>query len=48
MPPLDFCFSDLKGDLYPSIGLRTLGEVVRANFGREEFRFDIDHFAAVS
>lgn len=42
-----FCFADLKGPLYPSVGLRTPGEVVKVNFGGSEFRFDIDHFTSV-
>ncbi|KAI8817776.1 concanavalin A-like lectin/glucanase domain-containing protein [Fimicolochytrium jonesii] len=31
----------LEGNLYPSIGLRTPGEVVEANFGQNKFEFDI-------
>ncbi|PPQ98885.1 hypothetical protein CVT24_003516 [Panaeolus cyanescens] len=30
-------------DLYPSIGLLRHGEVIRANFGQDPFKFDIDH-----
>ncbi|KAF8530934.1 hypothetical protein JB92DRAFT_2854373 [Gautieria morchelliformis] len=30
------------GDLYPTVGLRTPGEAIRANFGHEPFMFDID------
>ncbi|KAI9025698.1 hypothetical protein DFJ74DRAFT_705193 [Hyaloraphidium curvatum] len=30
--------------LYPSVGLRTPGEVVEANFGHRPFRFDIDGY----
>ena len=30
------------GDLYPTVGLRTPGEAIRANFGHEPFTFDID------
>lgn len=30
--------------LYPSVGLRTPGEIVRGNFGQRPFRYDIDHF----
>ncbi|KAI9103242.1 concanavalin A-like lectin/glucanase domain-containing protein [Phlyctochytrium arcticum] len=34
-----------KGDnLYPSVGMRTPGEIVEANFGATKFKFDIDHF----
>ncbi|KAJ3300480.1 hypothetical protein HK104_000065 [Borealophlyctis nickersoniae] len=29
--------------LYPSIGLRTPGEIVEANFGQKKFVFDIEH-----
>ncbi|KAF8584921.1 SPRY-domain-containing protein [Ramaria rubella] len=29
-------------DLYPTVGLRTPGEAIRANFGHESFMFDID------
>jgi hypothetical protein len=32
------------GPLFPSIGLRTIGEHVRVNFGAEPFVFDIDHY----
>ncbi|KAL8293671.1 hypothetical protein RQP46_000372 [Phenoliferia psychrophenolica] len=39
---LGYAFSNLHGKLYPSVGLRTSGEVVRANFGSEPFVFDID------
>ncbi|KAF7319872.1 Ran-binding protein [Mycena kentingensis (nom. inval.)] len=31
-------------DLYPSIGLRHAGEAVRANFGQDPFRFDIEYY----
>lgn len=34
-------FRDLKGDLYPSVGLRTPKERILANFGQQPFRFDI-------
>lgn len=30
-------------DLYPSVGLRYPGESIRANFGHEPFKFDIDY-----
>ncbi|KAJ3167057.1 hypothetical protein HDU88_002394 [Geranomyces variabilis] len=35
----------IKGDagLFPSVGLRTPGEIVESNFGQSEFKFDIDH-----
>ncbi|KAG8688927.1 hypothetical protein FRC09_012660, partial [Ceratobasidium sp. 395] len=34
-------FRDLRGELYPSVGLRTPKERVLANFGQQPFRFDI-------
>ncbi|CAE6463310.1 unnamed protein product [Rhizoctonia solani] len=34
-------FGNLKGELYPSVGLRTPKERVLANFGQDPFRFDI-------
>ncbi|KAK4052488.1 hypothetical protein OIV83_002290 [Microbotryomycetes sp. JL201] len=39
---LGYAFANLHGDLYPSVGLRTPGEVVKVNFGHEPFKFDID------
>ncbi|KAM0753364.1 competence/damage-inducible protein CinA [Meredithblackwellia eburnea MCA 4105] len=39
---LGYAFSNLTGKLYPSVGLRTAGEMVRANFGSEPFVFPID------
>ncbi|KAI9009622.1 concanavalin A-like lectin/glucanase domain-containing protein [Gaertneriomyces semiglobifer] len=30
--------------LFPSIGLRTPGEIVEANFGQHRFKFDIEHY----
>ncbi|KAF8887755.1 hypothetical protein BD779DRAFT_1440522 [Infundibulicybe gibba] len=30
-------------DLYPSVGLRYTGEIIRVNFGHEPFKFDIDY-----
>jgi Ran-binding protein 9/10 len=39
-------FDNLEGQLYPSVGMRTPGEVVRANFGQAPFRFDIESFVA--
>lgn len=41
---LGVAFTGLSGALYPSIGLRTIGEQVRVNFGAEPFVFDIDHY----
>ncbi|GAA6060229.1 hypothetical protein JCM10212_003469 [Sporobolomyces blumeae] len=39
---LGYAFSNLSGDLYPTIGLRTPNESVRVNFGQEPFKFDIE------
>ncbi|KAI8922040.1 ran-binding protein 9-like protein [Powellomyces hirtus] len=33
----------LDGGLFPSVGLRTPGEIVEANFGQHRFQFDIEH-----
>ncbi|KAI5477184.1 Ran-binding protein [Pseudohyphozyma bogoriensis] len=33
---------DVYGKLYPSVGLRTPGEIIRANFGSEPFKYDIE------
>lgn len=41
---LGIAFTGLSGDLYPSIGLKTLGEQVRVNFGAQPFVFDIDYY----
>eukprot|EP00127_Corallochytrium_limacisporum_P002705 Clim_evm14s136 gene=Clim_evmTU14s136 len=38
---LGICFQDLKPNLYPTVGLRTPGEVVEANFGQKPFEYDI-------
>jgi hypothetical protein len=45
-----YAFDDLAGygHLYPSVGLKTPGEVVKANFGQQPFKFDIDGFVLVS
>ncbi|KAG0325476.1 hypothetical protein BGZ99_000606 [Dissophora globulifera] len=37
-------FRDLKGPLYPTVGMRTTGEIVEANFGQQGFIFDIDEY----
>lgn len=42
---LDYVFENIGPtvpDLYPSVGLRTQGEGIRANFGHEPFKYDID------
>lgn len=41
---LGVAFTGLTGDLYPSVGLKTVGEQVRVNFGTMPFVFDIDYF----
>lgn len=41
---LGVAFTGLTGDLYPSIGLKTIGEQVRVNFGAQPFVFDIDYY----
>ncbi|KAG9287359.1 hypothetical protein G9A89_023731 [Geosiphon pyriformis] len=41
---LGIAFRDLKGVLYPSIGLRTPGEKILVNFGQREFKFAIEHY----
>ncbi|KAF3761103.1 hypothetical protein M406DRAFT_12357, partial [Cryphonectria parasitica EP155] len=35
-------FKEVKGKLYPSVGLKKTGEHVRVNFGQTRFVFDID------
>ncbi|GJJ71317.1 Ran-binding protein 9/10 [Entomortierella parvispora] len=39
---LGVAFRDLKGTLYPTVGMRTTGEILEANFGQREFVFDIE------
>lgn len=41
---LGTAFRDLKGTLYPAVGLRTAGEHVRVNFGARPFVFDVEHY----
>lgn len=41
---LGVAFTGLTGDLYPSIGLKTIGEQVRVNFGAQPFVFDIEYY----
>ncbi|KAG0345116.1 Ran-binding protein 10 [Podila humilis] len=41
---LGTAFRDLKGPLYPTVGMRTVGEIIEANFGQQEFLFDIDEY----
>ncbi|GAA5893581.1 hypothetical protein JCM6882_007855 [Rhodosporidiobolus microsporus] len=39
---LGYAFCNLRGKLYPTVGLRTPNESVRVNFGADPFRFDIE------
>ncbi|KAK7698709.1 hypothetical protein SLS64_012320 [Diaporthe eres] len=39
---LGIAFREVKGKLYPSVGLKKTGEHVRVNFGQTPFMFDID------
>ncbi|RIA98129.1 concanavalin A-like lectin/glucanase domain-containing protein [Glomus cerebriforme] len=41
---LGIAFRDLKGELYPSIGLRTQGESIEVNFGNRSFKYAIEHY----
>ena len=41
-------FTNVRNHLYPTVGLRTQGEVVEANFGQSAFLFDIDGYVKVS
>ncbi|KAI1453529.1 SPRY domain-containing protein [Annulohypoxylon moriforme] len=36
-------FRDIKGEIYPTIGMKKAGEHIRVNFGQTKFVFDIDH-----
>ncbi|KAL1245133.1 Ran-binding protein [Trichinella spiralis] len=38
---LGIAFTDLPGELYPTVGLQTPGEVVEVNFGQQPFEYDI-------
>ena len=40
-------FRDLRGSLYPTVGMRTAGEIVEANFGQRDFVFDIESYVKV-
>lgn len=35
-------FKDIKGDIYPTVGMKRAGEHIRVNFGQTKFVFDID------
>ncbi|KAG0284746.1 hypothetical protein BGZ96_010904 [Linnemannia gamsii] len=41
---LGVAFRNLKGPLYPTVGMRTSGEIVEANFGQREFIFNIEEY----
>jgi hypothetical protein len=41
--PLGIAFQDVRGVLYPCIGMKS-GESVQTNFGNDEFRFDIEKY----
>mgnify|MGYP001226928003 CR=1 FL=1 len=41
-------FRDVKGVFYPTVGMRTPGEVMLANFGQRPFRFDIEAYVKVA
>ncbi|XP_037085416.1 ran-binding protein 9-like [Pollicipes pollicipes] len=39
---LGIAFTDLRPDLYPTVGLQTPGEMIDANFGQSPFVYDIE------
>ncbi|KHJ33087.1 putative spry domain-containing protein [Erysiphe necator] len=39
---LGTAFKDLKGEFYPSVGMKKSGEHIRVNFGQTPFIYDID------
>ncbi|KAF9363991.1 hypothetical protein BGX34_002839 [Mortierella sp. NVP85] len=41
---LGIAFRDLKGLLFPTVGMRTAGEIIEANFGQRGFVFNIDDY----
>jgi hypothetical protein len=41
-------FREIKGKLYPSVGMKKAGEHVRVNFGQSPFIFDIDGMMSAS
>ncbi|KAI5807630.1 hypothetical protein DFH27DRAFT_328115 [Peziza echinospora] len=41
---LGIAFREIKGKLYPSVGMKKAGERVRANFGQEPFCYDIEGY----
>lgn len=42
---LPIAFRSVEGILYPTVGLQTPGEIVEANFGEQEFVFDLLTYA---
>jgi hypothetical protein len=40
-------FRDIKGKVYPSVGLKKTGDHIRANFGQTPFVFGIDAMVEV-
>ncbi|KAH8601031.1 hypothetical protein B0O99DRAFT_589892 [Bisporella sp. PMI_857] len=45
---LGTAFREIKGKLFPSIGMKKSGEHIRVNFGQSPFVFDIDGMMAAS
>jgi hypothetical protein len=43
----DVNFKDVKGKLYPTVGLKKPGDHVLVNFGQQPFLFDIDGYMKV-
>lgn len=43
----DVNFKDVKGKLYPTVGLKKPGDHVWVNFGQLPFQFDIDGYMKV-
>jgi hypothetical protein len=46
--PKGTAFREIKGKLYPSVGMKKAGEHVRVNFGQSPFIFDIDGMMSAS
>ncbi|KAL3422462.1 SPRY domain-containing protein [Phlyctema vagabunda] len=44
---LGTAFRDIKGKLFPSVGMKKSGEHIRVNFGQSPFVFDIDGMMSV-
>lgn len=41
-------FREIKGKLFPSVGMKKPGEHIRVNLGQSPFIFDIDGMMSVS